>query len=193
MSLVHETRDSGPNRSPGLLRKAYLISVLPYPLWHLFAPPEATDPWIVWWAVAGSFAVVALASLRSSFVESHLQTFFNGCSGLVTLQLIVLATVNHSQPFYAVGMVMAILTSILFIQSKPVLLVYSALVMAAGMLLFTRDFDLSRAAYWAGLLPVAGFAYQRLTTRESAARIAREQDPSDVHGPGVPSPPWSFW
>lgn len=176
MTLEREPQDSGTSRRPEVLRRIYFIGVLPYPLWHLLAPADAIDPWGVWWAVAASFAVVGLASLRSAFVERHLQTFFNACSTLVTLQLTVLASVNHGQPFYAIGMVMAILATIVTIQRKPVLLTYTALVMVTGVVLFARDFDLTRAAYWAGLLPMAGFAYQRLTMRETATRVAREHE-----------------
>lgn len=106
-----------PRAEPTFLRRAFLVSAAVFPLWHLAAPADATDPWWAWWLVAGSFWAVGLASLRVPWVERHLLGCFHTCSALVTLQLYLLAFANDMHPFYAVGSAMAVLATVLFIRS----------------------------------------------------------------------------
>ena len=133
----------GAISDPAFLRKGAIPAVF-YPLWHLAAPASATDPWIVWWIVGGSFLLVSILSLRSRFAEEHLQDLHYACSWLVTLQLYVLAHLNDMHPFYAVGSVMAVLVTVVFMRSKRALLVYSSFVA-----LLSVSLHLFELALWA--------------------------------------------
>jgi signal transduction histidine kinase/ActR/RegA family two-component response regulator len=176
MSADRAREGPGPGGESARLRRAFVVPTLVYPLWHLAAPRDATDPWIAWWLVAGSFSAVALLSRRVAFVERNLFACFLLCSWLVTLQLYVLAFVNDMRPFYAVGSVAAALATLLFIPTIPNLLAYSAFLFVLGGVLFLLEPDGRKLAYWGGVLPVAAGSYHRLALQLSAARITREHE-----------------
>jgi len=157
---------------PSEIRKPFVLATAIYPLWHLAAPASARDPWIAWWLVAASFAVVALLSLRVSVVARNLLTFFHLCSWLVTLHLFLLASANDMQPFFAVGSVMAVLSTFYFIRTVPNLLAYAAFVLVLGAVLFAYEPDGRKLAYWGGMLPVAAACYHRLAIQRSRAEWA---------------------
>jgi signal transduction histidine kinase/CheY-like chemotaxis protein len=176
MSAERAREGPGPGGEGGRLRRAFVVPTLVYPLWHLAAPDDATDPWIAWWLVGCSFPAVALLSRRVAFVERNLLACFLLCSWLVTLQLYVLAFVNDMHPFYAVGSVAAALATLLFISRIPDLVAYSAFLFLLGAGLFLLEPDVRKLAYWGGVLPVAAGAYHRLALQLSAARITREHE-----------------
>ena len=174
-SATRRSTDS-PNwdLEPAGLRKVFVLSTLPYPVWHLFSPEGATDPWFAWWLVAGSFLAVGLASLRIAFVERHLLSCFHVCSALVTLHIYLLASLNDMYPLYAVGSVMAVITTLASIRTIPNILAYSGFVLGLGILLSVARPDPLKFAYWGGMLPVCVLFYVRLAVQRDRLRLARE-------------------
>ena len=105
-------------------------------------------------AVAASFWLVGLASLRSVWVERRLLGLFNACAALTTLQLYFLAFANDMAPFFAVGSVLSVLATVLFIRSRQNLLVYGGFVALLGATLYALEPEGLKLAYWGGLMTV---------------------------------------
>jgi len=156
------------------LRRAFLPPALIYPLWHLAAPANAVDPWLVWWLVSSYLLSVGVLSLRFPAVDHHLLDAFNFGSALVSLQLYLLAFANDMHPFYSVGSVMSVLAALPFIRSVRNLLAYAAFIGLLSVVLYILDPDVRKVAYWGGTLPVLAAAYHRLSVQQAAARVARE-------------------
>ena len=173
MLVQSSLRNLGANSDPAFLRKGRITAVF-YPLWHLAAPASALDPWVVWWIIGGSFLLVTLLSLRIRSVEDHLQGLYYGCSWLVTLHLYVLAHLNDMHPFYAVGTVMAVVITAVFMRSQQALLAYSGFVSLLSIWLFALSPDGLKVAYWGGLLTTLAYAYYRLTVQVAGARATLE-------------------
>jgi signal transduction histidine kinase/CheY-like chemotaxis protein len=164
----------GAKRNPEGLRWIYLLGSLPYPIWHLAGPAKAIDPWIVWWLIAAAFALVAAVSRWNAFVERNLQTFFYGCSWLVTIQILLLASLNDMHPFFAVGSVMAVLATAVSMQSRLALATYSLFALGLAAILFAWEPSARKLAYWGGCMPVVAFIYHRLSVRLTAAELLQE-------------------
>jgi len=143
------------------LRRAYLVA-LSYPMWHLAAPAEAHDPWILWWLVAASFAVAILLSLTSRWVAEHSRRLFPLCSWIVTLHLYWLASVNGMSPFYVVASVTAVVTTFVFIRDRVGLLAYFAFLLVLSVTLYRVEPSMTKLAYWGGILTVLPLGYLRL-------------------------------
>ena len=157
------------SRESFLLRTAILVPAALYPFWHLFAPDGADDPWLGWWAISACFVAVAVAARASAWVDRHLLGCIHFCSSLVTLQLFVLAHENDMHPFYAIGSVMAVLTTVAFIRTRGNLLRYGAFVGLLGALLFGLAPDPRKLAYWGALLTVVAVWYHRIALQERSA------------------------
>ena len=155
------------------LRRAYLVA-LTYPLWHLAAPEGARDPWILWWLVAACFAALAAVSLVSDWVAQRLRHLFPICSWLVPLHLYTLASWNDMSPFYVVGSVMAVITTVVFIRNRPGLLAYVAFLAVLTIALYRLDPSTTKLAYWGGVLSVMPLAYLRLDLQLRREEMARE-------------------
>lgn len=167
---THEEVDwAEVNREPRFLRAAYIIAAALYPLWHLAAPKDAIDPWLGWWLVAGTFLVVSASSLFIPAVNRNLMSWLHLCSWLVTLQLYLLAQVNDMHPFYAIGSVMAVLTTVVFIRTRRNYLAFAAFVTILSVTLFAIDPDEQKVAYWGGMLTAVAALYRRLTVQLAAA------------------------
>jgi signal transduction histidine kinase len=161
------------NRESFLLRTAILVPAAVYPAWHLFAPQGADDPWLGWWAISACFVAVAVAARASDWVDRHLLGCIHVCSSLVTLQLFLLAHRNDMHPFYAIGSVMAVLTTVAFIRTRSNLLKYGAFVGLLGALLFALAPDPRKLAYWGALLTVVAAWYHRIALQERSAEAER--------------------
>ena len=174
-AAAHVPGSPGWDLEPAGLRKTFISTTAIYPLWHLAAPAGATDPWLAWWLVAASFLAVGLVSLRVAFVERNLLTCFHLCAWLITLHMFLLAFLNDMYPFYAVGSVMAVLSTLFFIRTIPNLVAYSGFVFALGAVLFALAPDGRKLAYWGGILPVSAGCWLRLAIQRSRERVAAEQ------------------
>jgi len=155
------------------LRRSYLVA-LTYPLWHLAAPEGARDPWILWWLVAASFAALAALSLVSDRVSQRLRHLFPICSWLVALHLYTLASWNDMSPFYVVGSVMAVITTVVFIRNRPGLLGYMGFLSILTVSLYRMDPSTTKLAYWGGVLSVMPLAYLRLDLQLRREAMARD-------------------
>jgi len=143
------------------LRRVYLVA-LSYPIWHLAAPAEAHDPWILWWLVAASFAGVIVLSLTSRWVAERSRHLFPLCSWLVTLHLYWLASINDMSPFYVVASVTAVVTTFVFIRDRLGLLAYFAFLLGLSVTLYRAEPSMTKLAYWGGILTVLPLGYLRL-------------------------------
>jgi signal transduction histidine kinase len=165
---------AGAPEDSGLPSSVYLVPTLIYPLWHLAAPRDARDPWLVWWLVGASFLAVAAGARAIPAVARRARELFAACTALVTLHLFSLASLNDMQPFYAVGSSLAVATASFSIRTTRVLIAYVAFAAGLGVLLYAAAPDPRKLAYWGGMLPVAAFAYSRLSAQIAAAALARE-------------------
>jgi len=157
-----------------LSRTVVLASVSLYPLWHLAAPSDATDPWSVWWLVASSFFLVDYLSRHVGFVARHFATLLYCCAALCTVQLFVLAYLNEMRTFYAIGSVMSVISTSAFIRSKPEFIGFGVLVVALSVVLFALEPMAQKAAYWGGSITIVVGAYFRLSAQLRVAEVTRE-------------------
>jgi signal transduction histidine kinase len=174
MRFENGSQQPGAKRNPDGLRWAYLLGGLPYPLWHLATPAGANDPWIFWWLIAGAIALVLLGSRWNAFVARNLESLLYGCSWLITLQLLTLASLNDMHPFYAVGSVMAVLATSVAMQGKTALAAYSLFALTVAATLFAWEPSARKLAYWGGCIPVVAFIHHRLSVRLTTARLLQE-------------------
>jgi len=157
-----------------LSRTVILASVALYPLWHLATPSDAIDPWIVWWIVAASFFLVDFMSRRVAFVARNFSRLLYLCASLCTMQLFMLAFLNDMRPFYAIGSVMSVLSTSMFIRSKPDFIAFGLFVLVLSSVLMTLEPSSQKAAYWGGSFTIIVGAYFRLSAQLRVAEVTRE-------------------
>ena len=163
MSNVHTARVPGNHQDPSWMLQGSVLPGCLYPFWHLLAPADATDPWIVWWLVGGISVLVGVLPSFNPFVRRNLPIFYYGTFWLIAFQFYVLAALNDMHPFYAVGCVMAVALSGAVIRSKEVLLAYACFVTLLGVALFSVAPHALKVAFWMPGPLVLGLFYYRLS------------------------------
>ncbi len=143
-----------------------------YPVWHVFVPEGATDPWIAWWLVSASYLTLAGVARLIRWNPPWLQLFFS-CA--VNAHIFTLAAVNDMHPFYAAGSVIgwALLGAIS--PTRPILytvMTLTAVQIAVLAFLFPHP---SMIAFWSSLVPLTACFHYRLRTIEDAGRVAARQ------------------
>ncbi|HEY8153687.1 MAG TPA: ATP-binding protein [Myxococcota bacterium] len=151
-----------------------LLTSLIYPVWFVFGPAGANDPWWAWWIVSALLVAIVLSARLIPRFERHLPNVPAMCGWIVTAHLFALAATNGMHPFYAMGSVMAVLATIAAIRSRQGLLAYAGFVALLGIGFFLALPNLLQLAYWGGMVPPLALAYFWLAAQDSAARLAAE-------------------
>ena len=155
-------------------RKVVLPLTAIYPVWHLLAPSDARDPWLIWWLISAYFVAVSVSCRYSSFVERHLLDAFNLGSALVTLHLFILASANDMHLYYAIASTSVVLSSMPTFVSARNFHAYAAFTVSLAALLYGLDPDTSKLAYWGGVLPVLALYGHRLAVLQTEERVAQD-------------------
>ncbi len=161
--------------------RTYLLSVcllpgLLYPVWYLFGPRAAADPWIAWFAVGAAFVIVGGLSLASRLSARALERLYLACLYLSVSHLYMLAYLNGMHAFYAAGSAVAPVAAAAVIRTSADLRPYALFVVGMSLLMFLTSPDSTKLAYWGSSAVVLGIAYYRHVQQSGAARAARERE-----------------
>jgi signal transduction histidine kinase len=160
-------------RSAVVSPSSYVINGALYPVWHVLAPEGARDPVAAWFAI-GAW-LVATGTLATLIPALRLQSVLLAAAPyVVAVHLFALATLNVSEPFYAIGSVMSIALTAMSTRSQRALRSYTLFVaiLAGSSYLVTRES--SMLAYWGAMLLMLVFAHLWLRGELEAERIQQE-------------------
>ena len=173
MAVRRQTHGGELGRRP-LDARAIIVGGLTYPAWYWIAPGP-NDPWLAWAAIAAALVGFGSAS-GLGWVSGRAQNRITpAVSGLVTLHFMLLAHANGMQSFYAVGSSMAMMMSVLFIRSETILYGYAGFACSVAIVLYAIDPDPLKLAFWAGPIPVFGFAYTQIRNQAALERELERQ------------------
>jgi signal transduction histidine kinase len=146
-----------------LTRWIYLLGGGSYPVWHLLGPPNAIDPWWIWWAIGAAFASSAG---RALWVGGDIgKPSFYWPSYLVAVHLFTLAALNHFDPFYLIASIASVITTIFYVSDRRALLGYTGLIaLLSGSLFFLGD---SKEVLYYGFAVISLLAYGYISVESS--------------------------
>jgi len=161
--VAHEDAASRPGKAPNNTAavSAYVLAGLSYPAWSLIAPGP-NDPFPVWMGIGASFLAAALVASRWNLSGTSISNLSLALGSIVTLHFFTLASLNEMSPFYAVGSSMSVLATLLIARSLRAIVAYGIAVAVLAAVLYAAEPDPRKLAYWAGVIPVFLFVYNRL-------------------------------